>query len=217
MLHYNTIEKPTLELLKKLQQTPIFSDLRLVGGTSMALQIGHRISVDLDLFGNLDADEIAISNALSGYADTQIFRCANQQISESANTRIRKSAKKAKKANLVNYPYPWLNELVVKDNLKLAAIKDIAAMKIAAVTGRGSKKDFVDIYFLLKQMTLIDILNAYDQKFQDGSRFMALKSLIYFEDAEEDEMPLMIKPLTWQEVKNTIRKEHRDYINNENN
>jgi hypothetical protein len=66
-------------------------------------------------------------------------------------------------------------------------------------------------------MTLIDILNAYDQKFQDGSRFMALKSLIYFEDAEEDEMPLMIKPLTWQEVKNTIRKEHRDYINNENN
>jgi hypothetical protein len=208
MLHYNTIEKPTLELLKKLQKTPIFSDLRLVGGTSLALQIGHRISVDLDLFGNLDADEIAISGALSGYDhSTQLRKTQNIHVYLINGVKV----------DLVNYPYPWLNELVVKDNLKLAAIKDIAAMKIAAVTGRGSKKDFVDIYFLLKQMTLIDILNAYDQKFQDGSRFMALKSLIYFEDAEEDEMPLMIKPLTWQEVKNTIRKEHRDYINNENN
>lgn len=208
MLHYNTIEKPTLELLKKLQQTPIFTDLRLVGGTSLALQIGHRISVDLDLFGNLDADEIAISRALSGYGHA---------------TRLRKTQNihvyliNGVKVDLVNYPYPWLNELLVKDNLKLAAIKDIAAMKIAAVTGRGSKKDFVDIYFLLKQMRLMDMLNAYEKKYQDGSRFMALKSLIYFEDAEEDEMPRMLKPLTWQKVKDTIKKEHRDYINNENN
>lgn len=208
MLHYNTIEKPTLELLKKLQQTPIFTDLRLVGGTSLALQIGHRISVDLDLFGNLDADEIAISSALSGYGHA---------------TRLRKTQNihvyliNGVKVDLVNYPYPWLNELLVKDNLKLAAIKDIAAMKIAAVTGRGSKKDFVDIYFLLKQMRLMDMLNAYEKKYQDGSRFMALKSLIYFEDAEEDEMPRMLKPLTWQKVKDTIKKEHRDYINNENN
>ena len=208
MLHYNTIEKPTLELLKKLQQTPIFSDLRLVGGTSLALQIGHRISVDLDLFGNLNADEIAISSALSVYDHTTQLR-KTQNIYVYLINGV--------KVDLVNYPYPWLNELVVKDNLKLAAIKDIAAMKLAAVTGRGSKKDFVDIYFLLKQMTLIDILEAYDQKYQDGSRFMALKSLIYFEDAEEEEMPLMMKPLTWQEVKETIRKEHRDYINNENN
>lgn len=208
MLHYNTIEKPTLELLKKLQQTQIFTDLRLVGGTSLALQIGHRISVDLDLFGNLDADEIAISSALSGYGHA---------------TRLRKTQNihvyliNGVKVDLVNYPYPWLNELLVKDNLKLAAIKDIAAMKIAAVTGRGSKKDFVDIYFLLKQMRLMDMLNAYEKKYQDGSRFMALKSLIYFEDAEEDEMPRMLKPLTWQKVKDTIKKEHRDYINNENN
>jgi len=180
MLHYNTIEKHTLELLKKLQQTPIFSELRLVGGTSLALQIGHRISVDLDLFGNLDADEIAISSTLSEYGHV---------------TRLRKTQNihvfliNGVKVDLVNYPYPWLNELLVKDNLKLAAILDIAAMKIAAVTGRGSKKDFVDIYFLLKQMRLMDMLNAYDKKYQDGSRFMALKSLIYFEDAEEDEMP----------------------------
>jgi hypothetical protein len=179
-----------------------------VGGTSLALQIGHRISVDLDLFGNLNADEIAISSALSVYDHTTQLR-KTQNIYVYLINGV--------KVDLVNYPYPWLNELVVKDNLKLAAIKDIAAMKLAAVTGRGSKKDFVDIYFLLKQMTLIDILEAYDQKYQDGSRFMALKSLIYFEDAEEEEMPLMMKPLTWQEVKETIRKEHRDYINNENN
>ncbi len=208
MLHYNTIEKSTLELLIKLQQTSIFSDLRLVGGTSLALQIGHRISVDLDLFGRLDADEIAISSALSGYEKTTQLR----------NTQnIRVYLINGIKVDLVNYPYPWLNNPQVVDNLKLAAIIDIAAMKIAAISGRGSKKDFVDIYFLLKQMTLMDILNAYDQKYKDGSRFMALKSLIYFEDAEEDEMPIMLKPLTWQEVKDTIRKEHRDYINNANN
>ncbi|MBA3985474.1 MAG: nucleotidyl transferase AbiEii/AbiGii toxin family protein [Flavobacteriales bacterium] len=208
MLHYNTIEKPTLELLKKLQQTPVFSDLRLVDGTSLTLQIGHRISVDLDLFGRQDTDEIAISNSLRGYK--QAIQLRNTQ-------NIHVYLINGIKVDLVNYPYPWLDDMVVIDKLKLASIHDIAAMKIAAVTGRGSKKDFIDIYFLLKQMTLIDILKAYEQKFDDGSQFMALKSLIYFEDAEEDEMPVMLKPLTWNQVKDTIRKAHLNYIDNINN
>ena len=205
MLHYSTIEKPTLELLIMLQQTPVFNDLRLVGGTSLALQIGHRISVDLDLFGSLEADEIAITHALRKYEETTQLR----------NTQnIRVYLINGIKVDLVNYPYPWLNDVVVADKLKLASIYDIAAMKIAAVTGRGSKKDFIDIYFLLKQMTFMDMLNAYQQKYHDGSLFMALKSLIYFEDAENDEMPIMTKPLIWQEVKDTIKKEHLNYINN---
>lgn len=121
MLHYNTIEKPTLELLKMLQQTPVFNDLRLVGGTSLALQIGHRISVDLDLFGSLEADEIAITYALRKYKETT-------QLKNTQNIRV--YLINGIKVDLVNYPYPWLNDVVVVDQLKLATVHDIAYTEI---------------------------------------------------------------------------------------
>jgi hypothetical protein len=85
-------------------------------------------------------------------------------------------------------------------------------MKLAAITGRGAKKDFTDLYFLLKQFSLNEMLELYDQKYADGSIFMVLKSLVYFEDAEKDEMPEMLDKVSWNQIKKTIIQKHKEYF-----
>jgi predicted nucleotidyltransferase component of viral defense system len=195
MLQYHTVDQQTLELLRQLQQHDLFRELRLVGGTSLALQIGHRTSIDIDLFGSIETDEIDINTVLASMGSvTQLKSSKNIHIYLLNNVKV----------DIVNYPYPWLQPAILQDGLLLADMVDIAAMKIAAVTGRGSKKDFVDLYFLLQQMDIAQILDHYVAKYKDGSLFMTLKSIIYFDDADKDEMPNMFSDLTWNEVKETI-------------
>ena len=102
--------------------------------------------------------------------------------------------------------------MIYKDGLRLASNFDVAAMKLSAITGRGSKKDFIDLYFLLKQQSLSQMLDLYLRKFNDGSLFLVLKSLVYFDDADVEEMPNMLIPIKWKMVKATIVAAHGDYI-----
>lgn len=196
MLFYETIEPGTLQLLKQLQANPLFQGERLVGGTSLALQLGHRRSVDLDLFGNEPIESAIIRDALSDEHRLSIIK-------ESRNFDI--YIVDGVKVDFVHYRYEWIDEAVEENGIILAGIKDIAAMKIAAIVGRGTKKDFIDLFFLLRQLTLKEILDLYMQKFPDGSLFIAMKSLSYFEDAEPDPMPMMFEPVNWADVKDTIR------------
>jgi len=94
----------------------------------------------------------------------------------------------------------------------LASLEDIAAMKLAAITGRGTKKDFIDIFFLLKKYSLSDMLQLYNKKFPDGSELMVLRSLSYFEDADKDVSPVMIEDIEWAHAKNDIKKKMQSYI-----
>ncbi len=192
MLHYNTITSETLELLKKLQAVPEFSDLRLAGGTSLALQIGHRNSIDIDLFGKISIDELALNETLSSFGKLI-------QLKKSKNINI--YSLNGIKLDIVNYPYQWIDQPVKTDNLILASTKDIAAMKLAAITSRGTKKDFIDLFFLLNKYALPEMLNFYGSKYHDGSVFLVVKSLTYFEDAEQDAAPKMYEPFNWEAIK----------------
>lgn len=203
MLYYQTVDAGTLELLKKLLSIDLFSGLRLVGGTSLALQIGHRKSIDLDLFGNIDVDVLEINKALAQIGEITLLK-------DSKNIHI--YLVNGVKVDVVNYTYPWLQDLVDTDGLRLATSRDIAAMKMSAITGRGSKKDFIDLYFLLKKMTLSEMLNLYLSKYNDGSLFLLMKSLVYFDDADIDEMPDMLIPVKWENVKASIIAAHADCI-----
>jgi len=89
---------------------------------------------------------------------------------------------------------------------RLAGVEDIAAMKITAAIGRGTKKYFIDIAHLLDIYPLSEILGFYENKYPNASTFMALKSLLYFEDAEADAMPVMLSTITWDQTKEKIRK-----------
>lgn len=195
MLYYTTIESSALELLKKLQELPGLKNTFLVVGTALALQLGHRKSVDLDLFGEVSIDSLQLVQELSKVGKTIILK-------NSANIHI--FSVDGIKVDVVNYSYPWLEEYLDIDGIRLAGLRDICAMKLAAVTGRGTKKDFIDIYFLLQHFSMREIQDFYAQKYTDGSWFSVLKSLSYFEDAEAEPMPFMLKSLNWPEVKEFI-------------
>ena len=105
-----------------------------------------------------------------------------------------------------------MSNKISADNIYLATIDDIAAMKLNAIIGRGSKKDFIDLFFILKDYSLATIMGFYTKKYNDGSAFLVLKSLIYFEDAEESEDPVSLKGQTWNSIKQYIRDQVRDYL-----
>lgn len=85
-------------------------------------------------------------------------------------------------------------------------------MKLNAIAGRGSRKDFIDLFFLLKKYTLKELLSFYNKKYKDGSEFMVLKSLTYFDDAEKEEIPITFEELNWELLKKTILKAEKDLI-----
>lgn len=203
MLHLSTIAPSTLVLLKELMKIDEFNSLRLVGGTSLALQIGHRKSIDLDFFGEIDFTYLNIKEVFKSFDKIESFRNSKHiNIFEINNVKV----------DFVNYTYPWLKQELEIDGIRLAQKEDIAAMKIAAITGRGSRKDFVDLFFLLKQFTFQQIMDLYKQKYFDSSPYLALKSLVYFDDAENDFSVEMIEDISWEEVKNTISTEVANYL-----
>ena len=97
------------------------------------------------------------------------------------------------------------------DDLRLASPKDIAAMKVNAVIGRGTKKDFVDVYFLLRHFTFDEIMQFYLQKYTDGSEYRALLSMTYFEDADLQPMPFMFQQVGWDTIKDEIKHQVEMY------
>ena len=199
MLSIKTVEPHTLELLKSLMAIPLLSGTRLVGGTSLALQYGHRNSVDLDFFGSLNDDLIAFRGCLESLGHVNVYK-------ETKSIRIYDLD--GVKIDFVDYSrYPWLSDAIEEDGLRLASPKDIAAMKINAIEGRGSRKDFVDIYYLLQHYSLNEILGFYQKKYPEHSMFRALMSLTYFDDAEKQVMPKMYSTESWDEMKDFIIKE----------
>lgn len=203
MLHFEAVDTPTLELLKKLMAVPLLKSMRLAGGTALALQTGHRISVDIDLFGEAHPEELELGEAIRSCGELT-------WLNKSKN--IKSLLINGIKTDIVSYSYPWVTDMLLQDDLRLARPNDIAAMKLAAITGRGAKKDFVDLFFLLQTFSLAEMIDMYSKKYTDGSAFLVLKSLLYFEDAEEDEMPKMLIPVSWEQIKKTITKQHRNYL-----
>ena len=197
MLHYETIIPETHSLLEKLSTLPVLEDARLVGGTALALQLGHRTSVDLNFFGRINADSEDLRDILR-----EVGRVEVASVSKNINIFWINGVK----VDMVNYPYPWLDLPIVEDGVRLASLNDIAAMKISAIVNRGTKKDFIDLYTLLQHFALDEILDMYSRKYSDGSLFIVMKSLTYFDDAETDPMPNVLNDTTWETVKDFLRK-----------
>ena len=196
MLSYHAVTSHTLELLKRLSSELASTDLRLVGGTALALQYGHRNSVDLDFFGTLDDDVLNLHEVLNSIGRYEVIK-------ETAHIRI--YILEGVKIDFVDYSqYPWIDAPVMEDGLCLASPRDIAAMKINAIEGRGSRKDFIDIYFLLQHYSLNEIFGFYQQKYPNYSIFRALKSLSFFADAEAQLMPIMYSSISWEEMKQQV-------------
>lgn len=196
MLSIQTVYPNTLELLKSLASQPELAQTRLVGGTALAIQYGHRQSIDLDFFGLLpdDKEELVemtkrVGNVLVTNRSKMILQTVINQI----------------KVDFVDYSrYKWIDEPVMGDGFVLASDKDIAAMKVNAIIGRGTRKDFIDLYVLLQRYSLSEIMAFYKQKYPEFSEYRALLSMTYFEDAEMQDVPKMFIDTSWDSMKSTI-------------
>lgn len=205
MLSYQTIQPDTLELLKRLMAEPLFDGTRLVGGTALALQFGHRSSIDLDLFGTIEEDTELTTEVLEGIGPTIPGKC-------SAHIKTYRIC--GVKTDFVSYGrYPWIDAPVLEDGLRLASPKDIAAMKVNAIQGRGTRKDFVDMYFLIQRYGLDQVMQFYKAKYPEYSEYRAMLSLTYFEDAEQNPMPEMFVDVSWKAMKQSILKAVEAYNN----
>jgi len=203
MLSLQTIVPDTLELLKALSARPELRTMRLVGGTSLALQYGHRTSVDLDFFGHQTVSQDELIGMVSKFGEHTVYNHSKSILQVILN---------GVKVDFVDYScYDWIDEPVMEDGIKLASPKDIAALKVNAIEGRGTKKDFVDIYVLLQHYSLDEILEFYKQKYPNYSIFRALRSLTYFEDAEPQAMPKLFIPDTWEQMKKCITEKVNAY------
>jgi len=203
MLQKQAVNPTLFGLLTKLMSHPAFKDFYLVDGTSLALQIGHRISIDIDLFGSSEIDELEFTRTISHFGKTTIIKKSKNIVIYEVD---------GIKLDFVHYPYIWIDSPHVTENIRLAGQKDIGAMKLNAIAGRGSKKDFIDLYFLLKKYTLKELFQFYLQKYPEGSEFLVLKSLSYFDDADQEISPKMLIPVEWAEIKVHILNEVKNHL-----
>lgn len=197
MLRTNTVSKQTLELLDSFCKHPKLSDFFLVGGTALALQLGHRISVDLDFFSMHPLKTNELIGVLEDEYQAEIFQLTDNAIVGKV---------KDIKIDFIAHQYPLLKELRTENHIRLSSLEDIAAMKLNAIKNRGSKKDFVDLYFLLKQFSLTEMLSLVNKKYKNNVDVLVLKSLVYFDDAEIQPDCEMLIAVTWDEVKKEIEK-----------
>jgi len=198
MLFYETVDELTLNLLRRIQGESHFDNFVLVGGTALALQIGHRISIDLDFFEHSNRNVLENVDEIRKMGEIKILN----QTERILNLRIDNI-----KVDFVSYYYAFIDAVLKVGDLRLASLRDIAAMKLSAVTGRGTRKDFVDIFFLLDIFTFSELIEFYKVKYPDSELFQVFRSLSYFDDAELEPMPKMIKAIEWTDVKDRIKQE----------
>ena len=203
MLSVQAVTPHTLELLKTLSAEPELNGMRLVGGTSLALQYGHRQSIDLDFFGHINVGQDELVAKLS---ETGSLTVTNR------TPHILQTIINNVKVDFVEYGfYKWIDQPIIEAGICLASDKDIAAMKVNAIMGRGSKKDFIDLFVLLQHYSLSDILQFYKLKYPEYSEYRALLSMTYFEDAEMQDTPRLFIQDSWEDIKLTIIDTVRDY------
>lgn len=204
-MHIETLAPETSRVLDTIKKERFIGDFYLVGGTALALHLGHRESIDLDFFSPDDFSLETLKKEISSIGRYTLTDETDGTLDGMLD---------GVKITFLRYEYPLLYPLVDSDGVKLADERDIAAMKIDAISSRGSRKDFIDLYFLLKKYPLSEILSFFEQKYShiDYNRMHLLKSLSYFVDAENDASPKMLIPADWQAVKETIAREAKQLI-----
>jgi len=180
MLQTDSVSPALWHTLLELNKSSLFENYFLVGGTALSLQIGHRISEDIDLFTRQDINKDEIIDFMN-----KKF-AGNVQITNIQNL-ILQMVVNGVKVDFVKYDFPLIEDVFNENGIKYLGIKDISAMKLLATANRGNHaKDFVDIFFLLKKMSLTEMFDYFRQKFNQIDVSIVKRSLIYFDDVPKN-------------------------------
>ena len=201
-MHPDILNTPQQSALAVLSRLPLVQEFYLAGGTALAMHLGHRQSVDFDFFRPEPFDPQRLLQELPAPPRVAVLQEARNTLTVDF---------RGVKTSFFAYPHSLLRPLVPGPQaIRLADIPDIAAMKLAAIAGRGSRKDFVDLYWICRQCFPLKEAFVYLQaKFtgQDYDLYHILRSLSYFADAEQEPMPVLRQSLTWEEIKKFLTAE----------
>lgn len=198
-MYPETLYEQTRQVLDRLNSTGVANGFYLAGGTGLALQIGHRKSIDLDFFA-------------AEYPRQELLLAKLRELNPEVTARSEGTLDlmiSGVKVSFLKYDYPLIGETAAFGEIQMAAVMDIACMKLSAISSRGAKKDFADMYFVLKKYPLEEIFAAFDRKFVGVTydRLHLLKSLTFFDDAENDPEPVFLQATNWDEIKKTLERE----------
>lgn len=205
MLYTEAVPEGLLKILNELMLLPKLKEFRLVGGTAMALQCGHRESVDIDLFTDhsFSISDLSVE-LITRFNGKELVR-SSQGVAININDV---------KVDLYNWAIPFIDVAVVSNGLRLASLRDIAAFKLDTICSRKEKKDFFDLYFLLKKMTFEQLMHCYGIKYPIYSPRLPINAVSSVHEADSSEQPNLLIPVSWDEVKTELINAVQQYEKN---
>tara|TARA_Y100000031_G_scaffold9988_1_gene10768 strand:+ start:797 stop:1426 length:630 start_codon:yes stop_codon:yes gene_type:complete len=206
MLYKETVERSTLELIIQLQQKEYLQDFYLVGGTALALRMGYRKSIDIDLFSNFTFDAGRLLENLSADFPFKLFFSANNTLKGSINNV---------QIDILAHCYPIIGKPVIVENITIMSYKDIVAMKLNAISVSGQRvKDFIDLYYLLDKYSVAEMIAFYEKKYPQYNETNVLKSITWFDDVDLSDWPVLLEnpKLKWETVKERIINASSEFL-----
>ncbi len=198
MLFKETVDPRTLDLIRELLADEHLENFVLVGGTALSLQVGHRISVDIDLFNDKAFDAPTLSTHLFSHYKTENLKTLKNGIFCFINDI---------KVDIISHQYPWVQPAVTAEGVRMVSLKDLSAMKLNAIVQNGSRlKDFVDLYVLLNYLSFQDMYASYEKKYPNTNRAVVQNALLYHEDIKPARIDYVRVDLSFEEIKARLRE-----------
>ncbi len=200
-VHLDILNESQKKVLSQLAYALAGTEFYMAGGTALALHIGHRLSIDFDWFITTFENPEKLFQRLED--------CGIVFDIKSVDIGTVYMEIDTVQVSFIGYKYPMLHPpmMLPHEGVKLAGTDDIACMKLSAIASRGSRKDFIDLYFLINFFrSLEDYLKLYMQKYQNRDVGHVIRSLVYFQDAEAEPETIILKPFDWQDMKANLEK-----------
>ncbi len=199
MLYKETVSKEMWILLEQLMKDKMFEEFNLVGGTALSLQIGHRLSIDIDLFSISSFDSQKMKEHLvNEYSAVERHIFKNAVLMEIDGIKV----------DCITHQYPWQREIKNVEGIRLSSLEDIGAMKLNAIMRSGERiKDFIDMYFLLEHHPLQTYLSTYENKY-DTSHSLASMALLYHDQVDMHQKISLLnnRDNNWTTIRDRLKK-----------
>lgn len=205
MIFRETISEELAAVIQKVFDEPSFNNFRLCGGTALALQFGHRISVDADFVAEKDFNrEVIIKIANEVFQNTSDIQNGTHGVFLRADSI---------KVDFLTWNIPFIREQIAFKNWRLCSLEEIAAMKLFAITQRGEKKDYFDIAALLSKYSLVQLFDFYKERHPQNDVSVVARFLVSYSDFDNSPDPIMLNNMKWEDCKTILQKSVGEYLN----
>jgi hypothetical protein len=203
-LYYNTVSADLRSVIETVSDSLYFKDFYLCGGTALALQIGHRISVDADFICEKDFEkDNLIKYVLVLFPQVTDIHSNNFGVFCRVNNI---------KLDFLSWNLSFINSPIILDDVRMVSVEDIIAMKIFAILRRGEKKDYFDIATVLSKYSLHQIIGFYKTRHKSDDEALVLRFLASYSDIRVQPDPLMLNGLNWEACERILSKHLKDYV-----